>query len=50
MLENNNDQRYSYFNHKIYSLMTKKEVIEQLHKATTGHSPDQETLDMIKKK
>lgn len=47
MLEDNNDNRFRYFNSKIYSLMTKKQVIEQLHQATTGHSPDPDNLEQL---
>ena len=30
-LESHNDTRYRYFNHKIHTLMMKKEVLSQLH-------------------
>lgn len=50
VLENEDDPRFNYFNNKIHALMMKKAVVEQLHRATTGRLPDNETLAMIQKR
>ena len=43
-LEEHHDDRYLYFNNKIYSLMVRKEVIEELHKDCQGKDSKKEAL------
>ena len=50
MLEEHHDDRYLYFNNKIYSLMVRKEVIEELHKDTQSRSSKKEALELAAKR
>ena len=43
MLEGAADTRYDYFKRKIHSLMLKKHIVEQMHKAA-GKNVDEKTL------
>jgi len=50
VLEEHHDDRYLYFNNKIYSLMVRKEVIEELHKDTQSRSSKKEALELAAKR
>jgi hypothetical protein len=45
VLENEDDERFNYFNNKIHAIMMRKTVVEQLHRIATGTAPDPETID-----
>ena len=44
MLENQDDNRYRYFNAKIHQLMMRKKVIEQLHHDPNSPPPQAQAL------